>query len=98
MIGQIPTGPKADAIRAELVRARDLNRDRSYECSEAIRTLGVAIGSASPQHGSIASMVLDEGDRMTPGILFNERLFVEWPLDLVEVRLDRETGEVVREE
>lgn len=98
MIGQIPTSPKADAIRAELVRARDFPRDQPYERGEAIRALGVAIGSASPQHGNIAILQLDEGDQMTPGILFNHRLFVEWPLDVVEVKVDRTTGEFLREE
>ncbi|CAM5282787.1 HNH endonuclease [Leifsonia shinshuensis] len=82
----IPTGSRADALRAELVAARDTPRDNSIELSPLMKSIRVARTAGTVNPGEILLMAPTELETDDVGfvISFNRVFAVDWPLDPIE--------------
>lgn len=78
----IPQTPRADALRAELLAARDMPRDQRAELGDVARSIKVARSAHKPNPGEIVLMAAaDEQPESAMVISFNRVFAVDWPLD-----------------
>ena len=78
----IPRTPRADALRAELLVARDVPRDQKAELGDVARSIKVARSAHEPSPGEIILMAAsDELTESAMVISFNRVFAVDWPFD-----------------
>ncbi|MEB0000412.1 HNH endonuclease [Cryobacterium sp. RTS3] len=85
---EIPRTPHSDAIRAELLAARDRDRAESYELSSLLKSIQMSRSEAEPVLGEICltSLSLQDGS-ISYAISFNRVFAVDWPLDPIRVEV-----------
>jgi hypothetical protein len=98
MLKAVPRTERADAIRAELVAARDRPRDEAFELSPLAQSIQVARTAVDPQPGEIALVLMTHGDGSASyAISFNRVFAVDWPLEpfnLLRIEAPEPTGPV----
>ncbi|WP_166792702.1 HNH endonuclease [Cryobacterium algoricola] len=78
----VPRTDNADALRAELVAARDHPGDGVFALSPFLESIRVRRTAANPVPGEIAFVqMLHADDSITYAISFNRVFSVDWPLD-----------------
>ncbi|WP_226531843.1 HNH endonuclease [Microbacterium paraoxydans] len=78
----IPQTPRADALRAELLAARDMPRDQRAELGDVARSIKVARSAHEPNPGEIVLMAAADEQPESPMVISFNRVFaVDWPLD-----------------
>jgi hypothetical protein len=82
ILREVPRTERAEAIRAELVAARDRNRDEAFELSPLAQSMQISRTAVEPEPGEIALVHLTHGDgSATYVISFNRVFAIDWPLD-----------------
>ena len=79
----MPSSPRAEALRAELLAARDAPRSQRLELSPLMKSIRVARSVAEPAPGEIVLMVERGTERTSPRFVlsFNRVFAVDWPLE-----------------
>jgi hypothetical protein len=98
MLKEVPRTERAEAIRAELMAARDRPRDDAFDLTPLAQSIHVSRTAADPEPGEIALVHMTHGDgAATYAIGFNRVFAVDWPLDpfnLVRVETPDTSGPV----
>lgn len=81
LVRRIPDGPKANAVREELLAARGYPRERAFVPGPAVRSLKIGRSDVSPTPGEIKLMVVHLDDTRELAVSFNGAVIVDWPLD-----------------
>ncbi len=86
LMKEIPRTERVDAIRAELVAARDSQRGTRLELSPLLKSIRVARAAADPLPGAI-ELVAMRGDRerLAFAISFSRVFAVDWPLNPIDI-------------
>lgn len=79
----VPSSPRAEALRAELLAARDAPRSQRIELSPLMKAIRVARSAAEPAPGEIVLMVERGTEQTSPRFVlsFNRVFAVDWPLE-----------------
>lgn len=86
IMNEVPRTSRANAIREELVAARDRPRDADYELSPLARTIRISRTAADPVPKEIAlGLMAHEDSAVSFAISFNRVFAVDWPLDPIVV-------------
>ncbi len=82
LLNAIPCSPKSDALRAELIAARDLPQGSSPQLGPEVRALRVGRSEGAPQPGEILLMQATS-TTSTPrySLGFNRAFNVSWPIE-----------------
>lgn len=81
LVRRIPDGPKAKAIREELLRAREHPRGVPFMPGPAIRALKIGRNNGDARPGEIRLMIIHADESRELGVSINRRIIVDWPLD-----------------
>jgi hypothetical protein len=83
---EVPRTDRADAIREELLAARDRARDEDYELTDLAKSIKVSRAVAGPVAPEIALILMEHVDGSRSfAIGFNRVFAVDWPLDPIMV-------------
>lgn len=93
----IPATPEADAVRADLLAARDGHRQAALVLSDHCRSLNVYRTQGPAQPGEIALVEMQSDDGGAPELLVSlaRTLLVSWPVGGYLAEVDSATGEAV---
>ena len=86
LMKEIPRTERADAIRAELVAARDSARGTRLELSPLLQSIRVARAAVDPVPGAIELVAMrGDGEGLAFAISFSRVFAVDWPLDPIDM-------------
>ena len=86
LMQEIPRTPHADALRAELMAARESDRGARLELGPIARSLRLVRGDSKPNPGQINLIGIPESTgAISWAISFNQVFAVDWPLDPIAV-------------
>ncbi|KRA24071.1 hypothetical protein ASD65_06255 [Microbacterium sp. Root61] len=79
----VPNSPRAEALRAELLAARDAPRSQRLTLSPLMKSIRVARSAAEPAPSEIVLMFEQGTDQTSPRFVlsFNRVFAVDWPLE-----------------
>ncbi|MFT4307304.1 MAG: HNH endonuclease [Microbacterium sp.] len=79
----VPTSPRAKALRADLLAARDAPRSQRLKLSPLMKSIRVARSASEPAPGELVLMVEGGTEQNSPRFVlsFNRVFAVDWPLE-----------------
>jgi hypothetical protein len=82
----VPRTERAAAIRAELMAARDRDRNEDYELSSLAQSIRVSRTAVDPVPGEIVLALMTDAEGSTSfAVSFNRVFAVDWPLDPIMI-------------
>lgn len=82
VLDELPDSPRSDALRRDLLAARDSSRATTSMQGSSISELKIVRGPLEPVPGEVAVVHLPIWREHQYWIAFHNSVFVEWPLEL----------------